>query len=294
MLHMEKFHLESRDELSVSDLEQTRSRRACVDNSFDSNLFPMMWSTSRSGRRKANSTTSLFVGSTMLHPSVESVILSLSMIIQFQMLDDHSSYSFQKQSKFSVMSQINFTEDFAEEKDFMLKNIPQVPEVYHFIKNVCGGKDMPSQYLIIAMIYITNLITAAGLIVHWGNWRIVFLVSILITYKIWDDSSHEISRISQLIHIFSSHCIAQLERVVLESLQYNVIISPRLFARYYFELRDFFKKQSNLAFSTQPLLNRNRMPKMNSQFFSCFDDPFQHSGRTRSKSLPLVLKDTTS
>jgi hypothetical protein len=87
----------------------------------------------------------------------------------------------------------------------------------------------------------TRMVTAS-------NWRLLFLTSLLVAQKIWDDSSLD-NACFVLVWRFAAPSneeepegwhINQMERVFLNLMRFDVYVSPRVYAEYYFELRSVY------------------------------------------------------
>jgi hypothetical protein len=69
--------------------------------------------------------------------------------------------------------------------------------------------------------------------------------------------------------MFTVSKLNMLEKRFLEFLDYDVNISSRLYAKYYFELRALSEEQSNRAFSLQPLSAKDaRLLESRALFFA--------------------------
>ncbi len=107
--------------------------------------------------------------------------------------------------------------------------------------------------LAISQVFVNRLIAFTGMSLHAGNWRSVLLTALLIAQKVWDDRCLVNGQFSLICPMFTVSKLNMLEKRFLEFLDYDVNISSRLYAKYYFELRALSEEQSNRAFALQPL-----------------------------------------
>jgi hypothetical protein len=110
-----------------------------------------------------------------------------------------------------------------------------------------------SLFLAPSQVFVNRLIAFTGMSLHAGNWRSVLLTALLIAQKVWDDRCLVNGQFSLICPMFTVSKLNMLEKRFLEFLDYDVNISSRLYAKYYFELRALSEEQSNRAFALQPL-----------------------------------------
>eukprot|EP00455_Lapot_gusevi_P052226 TRINITY_DN792_c0_g2_i5.p1 TRINITY_DN792_c0_g2~~TRINITY_DN792_c0_g2_i5.p1 ORF type:complete len:138 (+),score=31.71 TRINITY_DN792_c0_g2_i5:88-501(+) len=91
---------------------------------------------------------------------------------------------------------------------------------------------------------------------HSVNWRPVLLTALLVAQKVWDDRSLVNAHFSIICPLFTTSRLNQFERCFLELLDYDVSVSSRLYAKYYFELRTLCEEQVFRAFPLAPLTSK--------------------------------------
>ncbi len=120
------------------------------------------------------------------------------------------------------------------------------PSLFHFVPWLCLSPT-------VSQVFVNRLIAFTGMSLHAGNWRSVLLTALLIAQKVWDDRCLVNGQFSLICPMFTVSKLNMLEKRFLEFLDYDVNISSRLYAKYYFELRALSEEQSNRAFALQPL-----------------------------------------
>jgi len=73
-----------------------------------------------------------------------------------------------------------------------------------------------------------------------SNWRGLWVGSIIIAQKIWDDQPLKTSSFKKILPSVSKHDINQLERKVFQLLAYTTSVKPSMYARVYFELDEIY------------------------------------------------------
>ena len=77
-----------------------------------------------------------------------------------------------------------------------------------------------------------------------SNWRSVWLISVLLAHKFFDDKSLHLRGFVRFCPIFTLSELKMLERSALTLLSYSVAVKPSLYVKYYFELRQLFSEIS--------------------------------------------------
>ncbi len=117
--------------------------------------------------------------------------------------------------------------------------IPSVSHIFRFIKRVFDRTVLNGECVIISLIYIERLLSAAKIRLSHRNWLPIVTAALLAASKVWDDHSALNGEFASIIPIFSLQHLNSLERLFLATIAYDLYISPSEFARYYFGLRAF-------------------------------------------------------
>ena len=73
-------------------------------------------------------------------------------------------------------------------------------------------------------------------------WRPLVLISLLVAHKVWDDWPFLSNADYAFVYpFFTTGQINRIERKFLELLQYDVIVKPNVYVKYYFELNALSK-----------------------------------------------------
>jgi len=199
--------------------------------------------------RKANTTSSLYISSTITSPNVKSIIQAVATILHSQMLEDQNSgkklapgsdlYFFSEEKYISEKP-----EEFDEQRKALLRETPTAENIYEFMKALYDCAQFSPECCIICLVYINRLIAFTGMPLHPTNWRPLILCSLLVAQKVWDDKYLSNADFAFIYPFFVTDEINRLEQKFLELIQYNVTVKSGLYAKYYFELRALFKNEA--------------------------------------------------
>lgn len=77
------------------------------------------------------------------------------------------------------------------------------------------------------------------------NWRPLMLCALLVAQKVWDDVCLTTFDFSFIYPFFDNEELKNLESKFLNLLQFKVHVTTKLYAKYYYELRDMIKNDVN-------------------------------------------------
>lgn len=205
-------------------------------------------------RQKHNSTSSLYISSTMAQPDNDELLRCLATAILY-----HIEKGVQSPHK-------TFYDIFNEEKFPITKvkgdtrKMPDVEIIYKFLAMIFKAERLDAECGIMCLAYIERMITLTGLTMDPVNWRRIVLSALILASKVWEDQSVWNVDFLPVFDNLTAQDLNKLERQFLALLQYNVSLTASLYAKYYFELRTFSKLDST-HFPLQPLdkLNAKRL-----------------------------------
>lgn len=205
-------------------------------------------------RQKHNSTSSLYISSTMAQPDNDELLRCLATAILY-----HIEKGVQSPHK-------TFYDIFNEDKFPITKvkidtrKMPDVDVIYKFLAMIFKAERLDAECGIMCLAYIERMITLTGLTMDPVNWRRIVLSALILASKVWEDQSVWNVDFLPVFDNLTAQDLNKLERQFLALLQYNVSLTASLYAKYYFELRTFSKLDST-HFPLQPLdkLNAKRL-----------------------------------
>ena len=199
---------------------------------------------------KFNSTSSLYIDSTISKPCIDEIIFCVSIVIHDRIEEGERELANDPQVAHVLPSM------FDTKSKPLLKQIdssdPTEDTIFQSIKSIYSIAEFSAECLVISLLYIERLRSLTGLHLLMSNWQPILLAAMVVAQKVWDDKSLLNVDFSLICSNYSLRDINQLEKAFLEMLQYNVSISASLYASYYFELRTLCEKAER-SFSLKPL-----------------------------------------
>ena len=199
---------------------------------------------------KYNSTSSMYIDSTISKPCIDEMIFCVSIVIHDRIeegeraLADDPSIAHVMPSMFDTASKP------------LLKQLdssdPTEDTIFESIKAIYSIAEFSAECLVISLLYIERLRSLTGLHLFLSNWQPVLLAAMVVAQKVWDDKSLLNVDFTLICSNYSLRDINQLEKAFLEMLQYNVSITTSLYASYYFELRTLCEREQR-SFTLKPL-----------------------------------------
>jgi hypothetical protein len=216
---------------------------------------------------KSNSTSSIFLSSTINSPNVKMIIKAVATILKSQLIEDMQlGKTVSSSSDLFFFSEEKYIEEspnsFDDQKIELIKKTPSYDEINDFIEALYNCAQFSPECCILCLIYINRIIALTGISLQPTNWRPMILVSLLISQKVWDDKYLSNADFAYIYPFFDSHQLNLLEIKFLEMIQYNVFVKGSLYYKYYLELKsvypeDLAMKPMNI-FTMNTLENQSR------------------------------------
>ncbi len=144
-------------------------------------------------KRICNSTSSVFVSSTISTPSTAELMLCVSAVIKIQM--DHDVGAPEE-----VREQFPY---FTESSPNVTTDVPNLEAINVFVHDMLIAGGFSPECNVIALVYINRVIFNTGLPIHQYNWRGIVCAAYLLAQKVWDDSSLNTASFAKLFPIFT-------------------------------------------------------------------------------------------
>eukprot|EP00042_Codosiga_hollandica_P028506 m.149962 g.149962 ORF g.149962 m.149962 type:complete len:435 (+) comp52787_c0_seq1:83-1387(+) len=200
--------------------------------------------------KKFNSTSTLFVDSTVSQPNMQETLECVALSLRYMILEGHR-----------MASPMVYANVF-DEKAFPLtdepvsrhyaRDIPADSEICHFISAIFEAAALPVECAIVTLVYISRVRAQTGLCLHASNWKRVLLGAILMASKVWDDQAVWNVDFCSMLPAISVDDMNDLERTYLEMLQFNINVESSIYTKFYFDLRSL-AEENNKAFPLDPL-----------------------------------------
>jgi len=193
--------------------------------------------------KKASSTSSLYIGSTITTPNVKSILRTIAAFLAPKISSDREYMS-------AMLEHPDFSY-FCEDK-YIIENpesgapftiLPPTKEnIAEFIGALYDSAQFSPECCIVCIIYITRILSEIkGITLHASNWRPLVLIGILIAQKVWDDRYLSNGDFAFIYPFFSKSEINILEQKFLQLIQYQVTVKASGYMNFYYDLRAFDK-----------------------------------------------------
>jgi len=197
-------------------------------------------------RHKSNSTSSLYIKDTIESPDVDALVRCMSVALEYHI-----------QNGIEIGAKNNF-DIFDEEKHPLTKTpisttlAPSIAQIYTFLSAIFKAERLGAQCGILCLAYIERMISLADLVLIPLNWRRVTLAALILASKVWEDQAVWNVDFLSIFDLVTVQDLSQLEKVILNMLQFNVSLKAPLYAKYYFELRSL-AEEASMQFPLEPL-----------------------------------------
>eukprot|EP00475_Leptophrys_vorax_P035383 TRINITY_DN5825_c0_g1_i2.p1 TRINITY_DN5825_c0_g1~~TRINITY_DN5825_c0_g1_i2.p1 ORF type:complete len:441 (-),score=110.82 TRINITY_DN5825_c0_g1_i2:99-1421(-) len=171
-----------------------------------------------------NSTSTLFVKTTMSKPDVSRSIRCMSSLIHHKL---------QKTKKDDPIS------DFDEPDDYFSMRMPDDKHaLYRYILGIYTDAQLTIECLVMSLIYLDRLLDSTQMKLTNRNLRPSVLCSLMLSSKVWDDVSMWNVDFCEIYPKFPLFLINSWERCFLNALGFDVTVTANTYASYYFNLRE--------------------------------------------------------
>jgi len=133
---------------------------------------------------------------------------------------------------------------FTQKRKVSRSKVPSYVYLKRFLNLIFQKLKLNVECGIVALIYIERLMKLTDTPLTTRNWRLVLIASILTASKVWDDLASWNIEFAELFPILGLKEINDLEKLFLTKLDYQLFVSPSIYAKYYFALRQV--RQSNV------------------------------------------------
>ena len=175
----------------------------------------------------------------MQHPKLNELTIAVSAFIYAQIERDQN---------FMMEGRTNAFNMFNEDQVIGAKYQPSEvspSSICRFIRSVFDVGQFHAECCIIMLIYLNRTLASTQIPLTTLNWKPLVVTCLVIAQKVWDDTPLINSDFSLLYPHITVHKVNELERVILNLLEFKLTISPSLYARYFFECHNIMEEINN-------------------------------------------------
>lgn len=132
-------------------------------------------------------------------------------------------------------------EDVMTKPYILAGRVPMFFTVFRFMVHLHEQIQYDRECNIIALVYVNRITTANDLALTARNWRLLWLLAIMVAQKVW---AHKPVRSGGFCKIYQDVRKSSLKRVeltMMSMLDFNTGVPPSLYAKYYLELNQLFR-----------------------------------------------------
>jgi len=126
---------------------------------------------------------------------------------------------------------------------------PSTDEVYSFLSSIFKAMNLNPECAIVCLVYIERLVVLTGVTLHATNWRRIILSTLILASKVWEDLAVWNADFLHLFRGLSVHHLNELEKNLLNYLQFNVTVKASLYVKYYFDVRELAPQDATNTFT---------------------------------------------
>eukprot|EP01029_Cantina_marsupialis_P027958 TRINITY_DN774231_c0_g1_i1.p1 TRINITY_DN774231_c0_g1~~TRINITY_DN774231_c0_g1_i1.p1 ORF type:complete len:447 (+),score=101.27 TRINITY_DN774231_c0_g1_i1:74-1414(+) len=240
------------DEEMILDFEQYRPdtrRQSVFGMAFSAEDIDPISSPVHVLRRRANSTGSIYLQSTLRTPNVDVLMHCISAVVHRNMIEMDGRYRSKSRTPSPTFDVFN--EDYPNDSTLPDNDpLPRLRQIRQFLNLVFTKAKMEAECVIVTYVYVERLLkkTKGKLWLRERNWRSVLLICLILASKVWDDLSMWNVDFSMICSAYTLQRINKLEISLLNALDYEVRVPSSTYAKYYFKLREI---QDHLGLSEE-------------------------------------------
>jgi len=182
---------------------------------------------------KSNSTSSLFIDSTISSPKTPELVRCIAEYYQKRILTaDKANY--EARGTFEIFDEAKHP---LTSKKVDTNNVPPVPLVEKYIRDVYKVGQLAPESLIMAVAYLDRICENVGFQLYAFNWRRIILANMILASKVWEDQAVWNVDFIEMFPSTTPHDLGQMEKKLLSMLSFDVSLKASQYATIYFDLR---------------------------------------------------------
>ena len=203
-------------------------------------------------RRKANSTSNMFIDSTIENPNIKEIVQAVAQLLFTTILEDMNlgKKVVSETSEAYLFFEDKYLKDnpelFNKPQIAILLKTPTKEDISDFIYALYDLLKFSGECCVICLTYIYRLVALTDLPILATNWRPLVLISLLVAQKMWDDFNLANNIFAEVYPFFDLSQINLLEIKFLQLIEYNLNVKQSIYTKYYLELKGLLPKNDIL------------------------------------------------
>jgi len=192
----------------------------------------------RNPNKKFNSTSSLYIDSTISKPKNAELVHCLAMYVRGLIRHMEENPNPPKPGTTDIFDE---SKHYLTGKNVDLKEIPDEETVEKFIKAIFKIGQLAPESLIMGVAYLNRSLQGATQHMYTNTWRRQLLSCLILASKVWEDQAVWNVDFLELFPMASTYDLGQLEKRILACLGFDVSLKASEYAQIYFDLRAHHK-----------------------------------------------------
>eukprot|EP01088_Endostelium_zonatum_P002151 TRINITY_DN12609_c0_g1_i1.p1 TRINITY_DN12609_c0_g1~~TRINITY_DN12609_c0_g1_i1.p1 ORF type:complete len:332 (-),score=67.68 TRINITY_DN12609_c0_g1_i1:18-1013(-) len=233
------------DEGTDSDLETDSDYTDSEEEEIEFTITPRELQR-KSGQILSNSTSSLYIHSSINNPNVSDVNTAIAVVLRQTLINNH------KKSEVATLTTNDEDSDQSHEPEIYAIFNEEIHPLSHSFHNnalptanqITGTLDriflhnhLPVEISILTLAYVERLLSISSFTLNTTNYRRVLLAAVVLACKVWEDQAIFNRDFVPMFAFLKVKDVHQLEKAFLKLLNYEVEVTGAVYAKYYFELR---------------------------------------------------------
>lgn len=210
---------------------------------------------------KYNSTSSYYINSTISKPDTEEILFCVSLVIYDRICEGEETIrrdEAARRAALRVEQMLNVeNKPLVASPADLSGGLLSEEQIFHMLRSIHKVANFSPECLVVSFLYTERFRSCTGAPILMSNWQPIFLASMVVAQKVWDDMSLLNVDFTVICSTYSLKDINILEMKFLELIEYDVSVKASVYAFYYFELRTLCEK-ADRPFSLKPLSEEGR------------------------------------
>jgi len=219
--------------------------------------------------QRYNSTSSLYIQSTISHPDMAQICFCVSLLVHdliqeaeasrrsgddaltsaksdpFSLFQPRDIFTLPgKRSRHEFDTDAPLTAPEVDERATREVEIPTEEDIRLSIQSMQKLSKFSPGVLVVAMIYIERLRRRVGAELLASTWQPTLLIATIVAQKVWEDKRYMNVDFTGLCPALTLHQLNNIEIQFLQLLDYNVCVSAAVYTEWYFKLCDLCERNS--------------------------------------------------
>jgi len=198
-------------------------------------------------RTKYNSTETIFMRNALLAPDIDEIVYCVARAVLLKLKENENVQEKRYLTAFDERRRKLFPEFY--------DMTPSFRDVLNFFTEMFAARDISAECGVMAVAYVDRLFKETDITFDKTNWRPIVFTAVLLASKVWEDANVWNSDYVDIFEGLEVEAINTLEREFLYKINFDLLLLPSTYTKYYFELRSM-AIVSDDTFPVKPLDKR--------------------------------------